>query len=368
MQKPITLVSGTFPPEIGGPAKFGYEFALWLNSLDFNVKVITYAEHSGVSHKRDLMTIYAKKRAKFLLIRYFLFVFTIVRKVKRNEPVLVIGAFLETFLASILFRFNYVAKVPGDIVWERARNNKKTNLGIEEFQSSKLSLKYMLFRWIFSQSLRRAKHVIVPSIGLKNLCQMWGVDEERIYLIHNSVESHKIRMHREKIPAYDLLTVCRLTAWKGVDELISYAAEKNQSLVIAGDGPERMNLERLALDLGARVVFLGEITHESVTELFSQSRIFVLNSYYEGLPHALIEARANGMVSVARAGTGSEEVINDDVDGLLVRPDRSLLETLNLVLDQGFPREIYAKRAVEDTKNRFDQESNFSRIRSVLEV
>jgi glycosyltransferase involved in cell wall biosynthesis len=366
--KPITLISGTFPPEIGGPAKFGYEFALWLNSLGLKVKVITYSEHSGVSQLRDLMMVNSKKRAKSLLVRYCLFIFAIARTVKRNEPVLAIGAFIETFLSSILFRFEYIAKVPGDIVWERARNNKKTILDIYEFQNSKLPLKYMVFRWIYSQSLRRAKYVIVPSMGLQHLCQMWGVSNEKIHLIHNSIESQPIRILSGRIPVFDLLTVCRLTPWKGVDELICYAAEKNLSLVIAGNGPERMNLEKLASDLGANVLFLGEITHDSVTELFLQSRVFVLNSYYEGLPHALIEARGNGIISVARGGTGSEEVINDDVDGLLIRPDRNLMETLNLVLDESFPREIFAKRAREDTRNRFDRETNFSRIRSVLEL
>jgi len=366
--KPITLISGTFPPEIGGPAKFGNEFALWLNSLGLKVKVITYSEYSDVSQISDLTTVTPKKRAKSILIRYSLFIFAIGRTVKRHEPILAIGAFVETFLASIIFGFQYIAKVPGDIVWERARNNKKTNLGIYEFQTVRLPLKYMVFRWIYSQSLRHAKYVIVPSMGLQNLCKTWGVNEEKIYIVHNSIASQPDWKSTEKIPVFDLLTVCRLTPWKGVDELICYAAQAKLSLVIAGDGPERSNLEKLASESRANVVFVGEITHDSVTELFLQSRVFVLNSYYEGLPHALIEARANGLISVARAGTGSEEVINDDVDGLLIRPNRSLSETLNLVFDESFPTKIYIEKAREDTKKRFDQLTNFSRIKKVLEA
>ena len=44
------------------------------------------------------------------------------------------GLFLETLLAKVISRARLVAKVPGDIVWERARNQGLTSLTIDQYQ------------------------------------------------------------------------------------------------------------------------------------------------------------------------------------------------------------------------------------------
>jgi glycosyltransferase involved in cell wall biosynthesis len=153
-----------------------------------------------------------------------------------------------------------------------------------------------------------------------------------------------------------------LAPWKGVDELIKYSAKRNVSLVVVGDGPERSNLEKLASQLQARVTFLGDVSHEKVQESLFGSKVFVLNSSYEGLPHALIEARFAGVLSVGRAGTGSDEVINDDTDGLLIRSDRPLEETLDLALSKQFDVTNSVKLAKIDSEKRFNKDTNFPLI------
>jgi hypothetical protein len=97
---------------------------------------------------------------------------------------------------------------------------------------------------------------------------------------------------------------------------------------------------------------------------FTGATIFDGTRLHHGETLVVDDGRVRGL----GAGTGSEEVINDDIDGLLIRPNRSLSETLNLVFDEGFPTKIYIKKAREDTKKRFDQVTNFSRIKKVLEA
>jgi glycosyltransferase involved in cell wall biosynthesis len=195
----------------------------------------------------------------------------------------------------------------------------------------------------------------------------WGVKEKKLHLIYNSVETlDSINVATDHYE-YDLVTVCRLVSWKGVDELIEYSAERNLKLVVAGDGPEKQNLETLARNLGAKVIFLGEVSNQSVNQLFSKSRVFVLNSYYEGLPHALVEARVAGIVTVGRAGTGSEEVINDDIDGFLIRSDRSLEATIDLAIASAGKTTAYTERAKMDSLSRFDKERNFNEILSTIQ-
>lgn len=367
MLKDFLLISGIYPPEIGGPAIFAQRFSQWTLSNGVRVKVVTYSDNNLLEITSQGLTLQRVARKKVIVWRYLTFVKQISRSIKKESQVLSVGAFIETYLSSLILRFSYVAKVPGDIVWERARNSGKTNLTIEEFQNTKLVFKYKLFRFLFSQSLRRAKFVVVPSEGLYRLCLLWGVKHEKLSLVYNSVSIPKDSKSILENKKYHVVTVCRLTPWKGVDELIEYVSKKNLSLVIAGDGPERIHLESLAAKLNANVLFLGDIPHDSVSALFHESRVFVLNSHYEGLPHALIEARAHNILTVARAGTGSQEVIHDDVDGLLVRQDRNLKNTLDLIFSGDIDADAFIKRAYEDTEIRFNEETNFELLNRILE-
>ena len=362
MQKKFLVITGIYPPDSGGPARFTSEFRDWLSFEEVEVQVLTYSDFDVWDRSEIESSVFKVSRNLPLPTRFLKFVHQVGKLLSRNQGVLVAGAFIETYLASLIYRFSYIAKVPGDIVWERARNNKSTNLDIEEYQSQSLSLKYRIFRILFSKSLKRAQIVVVPSLGLYNLCLKWGVSDSKLKLIYNSVESTTLATNLLTPKEFNLITVCRLVPWKGVDELITYVANRKLRLLVVGNGPEKTKLMTLAQSLNADVVFKGEVPHHQVAELLLESEIFVLNSYYEGLPHALVEARGVGVLSIGRAGTGSAEVINDDQDGFLIRPDRSLEDTLDLAIEM-FPKaSLLIAQAKADTLQRFSKEVNFRAI------
>jgi glycosyltransferase involved in cell wall biosynthesis len=365
MPTSILVITGIYPPDSGGPAKFAYEFGSWLTKKNISVSIQTYSDANCADFVSKSIRVFFVSRSISLLKRYPLMIRAIGKQVSMANATIAVGAFIETFFASIIFRFPYVAKVPGDIVWERARNNGVSNLDIEEFQEHSPNLKYKLFRFLYSRSLRRAQMVIVPSLGLQNLCLRWGVPKEKLRVIHNSVSGSftTIQSSQKK---FNLITVCRLTRWKGVDELIEFAAKRNLALMVVGDGPDIQRLRMLSLSLGAKVEFSGQVRSEQVEKFLLESELFVLNSYYEGLPHALVEARAIGILSVGRFGTGSAEVINDDIDGYLIRPDRSLESTLDLALSSSSNRNMFISRAKEDVFQRFSSEVNFNAILSTI--
>ena len=368
MPKSLLLITGIFPPDIGGPSKFAMEFGIWASEKNIDVTVQTYSDNQNSVAKIGMVKVFRILRSRSLPFRYAAMIRGIGCNVSANISVFAVGAFLETYLSSKIYRFDYAVKVPGDIVWERARNNNMTDLDIAEFQLQKLNFKYRVFRKLYSSSLKKARMVIVPSRGLYNLCIQWGVPHEKLHLIYNSVELSESFGVPTGEYDFDLVTICRLAPWKGVDELIQYSAKRNLRLVVAGDGPDRARLESLTKALDAKVTFTGEISNQSVNQLLSKSRIFVLNSYYEGLPHVLVEARVAGLVSIGRAGTGSEEVINDDIDGYLIRPDRPLDETLDLAIASVTKSKGFIQRAREDASSRFDKEINFNEIAKIVRV
>lgn len=118
-----------------------------------------------------------------------------------------------------------------------------------------------------------------------------------------------------------VLSVARLDPQKGHRHLLAAAAEVPEAVfALAGDGPERPALERLAdrLSIRDRIRFLGE--RSDVADLLAACDVFVLPSLYEGLPISVLEAMAAERPVIATAIGGTEEVVIDGESGLLVPP------------------------------------------------
>jgi glycosyltransferase involved in cell wall biosynthesis len=94
----------------------------------------------------------------------------------------------------------------------------------------------------------------------------------------------------------------------------------NIQLVFIGDGPDRRNLEALVDERGLRpfVTFAGSQNHDRVLEMLRTVDLFVLPSFAEGVPVALMEAMAVGVPCISTFVGGIPELIRHEQDGLLV--------------------------------------------------
>jgi glycosyltransferase involved in cell wall biosynthesis len=122
-------------------------------------------------------------------------------------------------------------------------------------------------------------------------------------------------------PDYVVLTPARLHEQKGHAYLLAAAARVPEAtFVLAGDGPLRAELERLAAELNVadRCVFLGY--RSDVSDLLAAADVFVLPSLFEGLPVSVLEAMAAERPVVATAIGGTDEAVTHEVTGLLVPP------------------------------------------------
>jgi glycosyltransferase involved in cell wall biosynthesis len=162
-----------------------------------------------------------------------------------------------------------------------------------------------------------------------------AVSLQRVRVIPNGVDTDRFRPDpcaRERLRGelglgeeFAWLAAGRLIWKKDYPTLLRAMAEQPEGiLLIAGDGPLRSDLERLAAELGARVRFLG--VREDLPRLMNACDALALSSAVEGLPMVLLEAAATGLPSVATEVGGVAEAVLHARTGLLVPPGDS--ETL----------------------------------------
>jgi glycosyltransferase involved in cell wall biosynthesis len=314
----LLIVTGIFPPDHGGPASYVPAIAMALAQHDDKILAVVTLSDSLVHDDSSYpFTVRRLARAKPWWQRAWNAVAEIRRFAKQADVVYLNGLVLEGVIACrLLSRRPVVVKVVGDLIWERARNQRAYAGRLDDFQSAKLSWKWQFLRALQSWYTARAALVICPSRYLADIVAGWGVSRERIRVIYNAVRPPRDAAGME--PEFDIVTAARLVPWKGIAELIRVAAAGHWSLKVVGDGPLREELETTAHQLGAHVHFTGHVESVEVATHIRSGRVFVLNSTYEGLPHIVLEAKLAGVPVIATAAGGTPEVVGAPDAGVLV--------------------------------------------------
>ncbi len=136
-----------------------------------------------------------------------------------------------------------------------------------------------------------------------------------------------------------ILAVARFVPEKGLHDLIAAYArtDRQYDLVIAGDADHEDDYSR-SLKQQARengVVLTGYIGGEQLDQIFSHAALFVLPSYHEGLPIALLEALGYGLNVLVSDIPANLEVKLDKRHFFACGKVDSLSENMNLLLEQG---------------------------------
>lgn len=107
---------------------------------------------------------------------------------------------------------------------------------------------------------------------------------------------------------------------QAIAHLNSRAPGHGVKILLAGDGPERENLERMVVYNGIDFVvrFMGFCTN--MRTLYTAADFFVLPSLNEGLPISILEAMAYGLPVIATKVGGVPELVVEGTTGLLVLP------------------------------------------------
>ena len=171
------------------------------------------------------------------------------------------------------------------------------------------------------------QYVAVSSAVARMLLQEVGVPPERIRVIANWAPEPVASSVLEAVPQRGqptIINVARLDAAKGQDILLrGFEAVRrhhpNAVLWVVGSGPEKEILRRIA---GPGVEFLGD--RWDVPRLLGMADLFVLSSWWEGMPLSILEAMLKGVPVVASDVGGVPEIVEHGVTGMLFPPGDAL--------------------------------------------
>jgi glycosyltransferase involved in cell wall biosynthesis len=352
----LFILTGIFPPDIGGPATYVSAIASELMHRGHDVVVLTLSECLRCDDSKYRFRILRIPRRLFKPWRFMLTVAMILREARQAEVLYVNGLYEEAVIANWFLRKRMVQKIVGDWAWERAANRGWVKDTFEEFQRHQYCLKVEYLKSLRSFCAGRADAVIVPSQYLARSVTTWGLSESKVSVIYNAIDVAPLA--RATIPLstrFNIVTAGRLIALKQIDHLIeSLAACGDIGLVIIGDGPERRRLVNLVYGrkLSDRVYFAGQRSKDDTVALMAACDLFVLNSTHEGFPHVVLEAMSAGLPVVATAVGGTPELVRNGENGLLIAPNANgmLSKTLLRLVTSSEERQRLAAGAQKTTQ------------------
>lgn len=169
-----------------------------------------------------------------------------------------------------------------------------------------------------------------------------------------------------------LFTASRLVAKNANDIVIRALVElpKKVHFIIAGTGPDRMQLELLASELGVRdrVQFLGHVPHHELPQYLRASDVFIRPSRTEGFGNAFVEAMAAEIPVIATTAGGIADFLKHDENGLVVGIESVsdvVTQTLR-VLEQDELRARIVTNAREMVRNRYDWDTVTTEMHEVF--
>ncbi|HEY9175922.1 MAG TPA: glycosyltransferase family 4 protein [Verrucomicrobiae bacterium] len=232
------------------------------------------------------------------------------------------------------------------------------------------------------RAARRADRVAVLDQASERALQL-VLPKERIVRLPNAIDLKALAVGRKESGEWRaenenhrVLYLGWVVPTKGVRELMEAWRQVHAAgweLVVAGPGDDGYQRELAALaGPEGRVRFLGNVSYSGAWELVQQADIFVLPTYTEGFPNAILEAMAAGRPIVASAVGAIPEMLEADTQrpcGVLIPPRdvSALAGALRRVMADPDLRAESGRRARAKVEREYDVETVFPRLVSLWE-
>lgn len=332
MQSEINLLHLITGLSCGGAEKIVYQLCKYSDKKKFNVSVV------GID---DTDYFYSKlKKMKIEVLKLGL---------KKNPRsfiggIILLNKFIKKHNIQIIHTHLFHGMLMGCIM-------KGLNPRIKILWTSHSSRMVSIFRSFLAYFSRlfRAKDII-----LQTHLESW-YNTHNFSVIPNGVELSSKSKILPKFDTFTFISVGSLNKVKNHISLINLFSQIksfNFKLLIVGSGPEENFLQRKINDYGLskKIKLLGQ--RDDIFSLMSQSHCFLLPSFREGLPLAILESGFAKLPIIASSIKSLQDLISED-EGYIVPLDQ-FEEAIYLVFNNYSDAELKAKRFHERVKNDFD--------------
>ncbi len=177
---------------------------------------------------------------------------------------------------------------------------------------------------------RLPRLLTVSEASRRDVCDAFGVPEDRVGIVHNGVDADLFRplARVPKVPGRIVALVSADLPMKGMVHLVEALAkvrtEREADLVLAGKGAVSRGIAAAARRYGVEeaVHVAGRVENLELVELYAGAQVAVVPSLYEGFSMPAVEAMACGLPLVTTTGGALPEVVGPDGEcALLVPPN-----------------------------------------------
>ena len=172
-----------------------------------------------------------------------------------------------------------------------------------------------------------ADTIIAISTKSKKSLEKILINKDKVKLIYNPylLNNNKFKEKNKNKNFFNILCVGRLTKQKNfllVIKAINELTKKYPKIIltVVGDGPLKKDLIKIA---NKNIKFLNWTNN--IKKYFLKSDLFILPSYYEGLPNALIEAAYYSIPSISTDCSGAKDILSNNKGGYII-PINNLIE------------------------------------------
>lgn len=230
--------------------------------------------------------------------------------------------------------------------------------------------KYYRYKKVYNKKIN---YIITPSEFYRNKFIKDGISEDRIQVIRNFIDTKKYDL---KIEDQDYVFYSgRLSKEKGILNLIEAFSKlikeneelKDKKLLVAGDGPERENIEEIIKvnKLEKNIILLGYLKQDILKDYIRKCKFAIVPSIcYENCPYSVIELQLIGKAIIGADIGGIPEMIKNDENGLTYKHDNmdELMRKMKLLFnDENLARKLGIK-AKEFAKKEYDKKEYYDKL------
>ncbi|MEX0917356.1 MAG: glycosyltransferase family 4 protein, partial [Candidatus Paceibacterota bacterium] len=355
----ILIATGLYFPEIGGPATHTSILERELPKHGYEVSVVPFSR--------------VKRLPKG--VRHFAYFFLLFWKGFRARIVYAldpVSVGLPASIMAFILRKKFILRVPGDYAWEQAIQRAGIQDAPHVFAKRSEGYPAFIMRLKEVQKFvaKRATIIIAPSKYLEDVIVSWGIERKKIKLVHSALNGMPSKGNRRTLRGLlrfhgkFIVTSGRLVPWKGFELLIDVVDELKEKipeikLMIIGSGPDEVKLERKIEEknLEEYVVLARPVERDVLVRYIQAADLFVLNTFYEGFSHQILEAMCMGTPIITTKVGGNPELIKDGENGLLVKYNdkKELKKAVETLLFDAQRSKRLAERAEKDVLSYTDE-------------